>query len=178
MSGHRITIPHFSRDIGLYFSLALLGWILLILVLSLQFPERARLFPLIIGGIGLPLIVIVVLGRIFVTLSRKVDALEGGTGVFDTNTANEMMAKVGKVKEENLSYRALMALFLWFGGCAALFFLVGYLPAMVIFLLLFLKCYGLYSFKATISMTAGLVIPFWIMFSQFLNLPPFAGVLW
>ena len=162
--------PKFWQDLGLYFSVLLFIWIILVIVVGLDFPFRARLFPLIIGIIALPLIIVTILGRIFTGVSNRIEALRGSE-LFDTSGAQKLM-ETTEVDKTQISYLTLLKIALWFSGGFILFYFLGYLPATIIFLFCFLRFYAHYRLKTCAAITGVLALAAWAIFTAFLRLPP------
>lgn len=160
--------PKFWQNLGFYFSVVLLIWMILIIVLSFDYPFRARLFPLIIGVVGLPLIIITILGQIFAGVSDKVKAVKGSE-LFDTSEAEKF--KTAEVKTK-ISNPTLLKIALWFIGSFILYYFLGYLPGTIIFLFCFLRFYGQYSWKRCAAITGVSAIIAWAIFTAFLRIPP------
>lgn len=165
----------FWRDPGLYFTGLLLVWIVLTIVVGLSFPYRARLFPQVVGVIGLVMILLVLLGSIFPSVSRGPES-EGEDDRGAGKDEVEKKLQLAQAKEADISYRTLLRLALWYCGCTLAFLLVGYLAGSALFLFLFLKCYGRYSLRRSIGITVLIVLPLWLIFTFFLDLPAFSTV--
>jgi len=162
--------PKFWQDLGFCFSVVLFIWIVLVIALSFDFPFRARLFPLIIGILALPLIIVTILGKIFVGVADKIKTVRGST-LFDTSAAQKLM-KTAETEKTEISYSTLLKIALWFLGAFVLYFFLGYLPATSIFLFSFLKFDARYSWKTCTAITGASAIVAWAIFTAFLNLPP------
>ncbi|MFC1910832.1 tripartite tricarboxylate transporter TctB family protein [Chloroflexota bacterium] len=156
-------------DARLIFPILTLGWFIVVLVLSLKYPYSARLFPLIVSGIALPMVIFIILGRIVPSVSKVFNRIEGSS-VFDTTMADGKVSQVGDVAESQLQTSTVIRVILWFCLYTGMFFLLGYLPAAIVFLFFFMKFSVRRSWKGSIAITAGVVLPLWLIFSFFLRL--------
>ena len=163
----------FWRDPGFYFTLLLLSFVVLVIVLSFGFPYRAKLFPLIVGFGSLPLILVDVLGKIFPNIAEKMEVLRGGQ-VFDTSK----LEAGGSIREDSVNEdeaqvdtRSLLKVFLWFSGCFVLFYFFGFLIAVVAFLFFFLKFFSSCRLITAVEITAAIGLTVWVIFTVVLKVP-------
>ncbi|MFC1815348.1 hypothetical protein ACFL0M_05255 [Thermodesulfobacteriota bacterium] len=166
----------FWQNPGFYLSLIFLAFVVVVIVLSLDFTRRARVFPMIVSLASLPLILADVLAKIFAGINRKMEALQGD-GLLDTSKIDtgdsSSKAPAGAGNSKKVDTRIFLRLFLWFGGCFALFCIFGYLIAVVVFLFFFLKFFCSCRLSTAIEITAGVAVPAWMIFSFFLKVPTF-----
>lgn len=134
-------------------------------------PIQARLFPMMVGGIGLALTLVQLFKEIVALLrwkgeaGSKEDAQQGAT---DFAITDEEKTRAGKLRAAEQ--------FLWIGALVAALWLVGFhvgVPLVV----------GLYLYRQreswliVLGVSAGIAVVVWGAFDQLLNLPFPPGVL-
>jgi len=132
------------RRWSFWFSLLLLLIVLVFVLLSFGYSADARLVPLVVGIPTLALAILVLLGERYPRL----------TTLFDVSL--EDLGKVGHAESaptETHSTGKLLALLAWMFGLLILVFLAGYVIAIPIFTLLFLKISTRASWLKTIIIT-------------------------
>jgi len=165
----------FLGDAGFYLSLLLLAFVAIVLVLSFGFPYRAKLFPLIVGFGTLPLILVDLLGKIFPSVARKLDALRGGQ-VFDTSkleAGGSVGENSGPDDAAQLDTGKLLKVCLWFSGCFVVFYFFGFLIAVVAFLFFFLKFFSSCRLTTAMEVTGAVGLAVWVIFTIVLDVPCF-----
>jgi len=172
------TISKFWKDPGFYLSCFFLEVIVLELVLCLDFPYRARLFPLIVGCICLGLITLDLLGRIFPGIALKLDKLRGGQILNVSRLESERSAENSSADHggPQLQLRRLVIIFLWFFGYFLLLPFIGYLFSVIIFLFLFLRFFSNCRLTTAVQITAGVSLATWVIFSLILDVPWYEGL--
>ena len=157
------------RDPGFYLSLLFMAYVVVLMVLSFGYPSyRARVFPLIVGFISLPMILVDVLGKIYPGIGKRMESLRGGK-ILETNNIEAGSKERGD--KEKLDTKTLLTLFFWFSGCFVLFFLFGYLISVAAFLFFFLKFFSSCRLVSAIEVTAAVTLVVFVIFTIVLDLP-------
>jgi len=171
-------ISSFWKDPGFYLSFLFMTAVLVELTLCLDFPYRARLFPLIVGFICLALITLDLLGRIFPELAQRLDKLRGGQMLDISKMESERSSGRDSADQEShrFDYLSFLKIFLWFTGYFLLLPFIGYLFSIIIFLFLFLKFFSKCRLTTSIQITAGVALATWTIFSLILDVPWYEGL--
>lgn len=171
-------ISKFWQDPGFYLSLLFVTAVLVELALCLDFPYRARLFPLIVGFICLVLITLDLAGRIFPGMALRLDKFRGGQ-ILDISKMESERAS-GKdssgQEESRFQFLSFVKICLWFTGYFLLLPFIGYLFSIIIFLFLFLKFFSKCRLITSLQITAGAAFATWAIFSLILDVPWYEGL--
>ena len=165
------TRPKFWHNLGFYFTIVLFLWFVLIVVEGISYPFKAKLFPLTVAIMTMPLIIATILGYLSEGIAGKLEAFKGSQ-LFDVSAIKDFKEDLTEVKKIEITTPALFKIALWFFGAAVLFYLLGYLPAMILFLFAFEKFYARHSLKVCIWITAAAAAAAWVIFVSFLKIPP------
>jgi len=163
--------PGFWKNLGFYFSFLLFFWFVMIIIESFSYPLKAKIFPLSIAIVSLPLIIATLLGYMFEEIANKLESLKG-SHLFDISSADGLKGKVLTSKKSEITASTLLNIASWFFGAAGLFYLLGFFPAMIIFLFSFLRFYSKHRLKICIGVTAAASLAAWVIFVSFLNILP------
>ena len=158
------------------FTLAVFALVLVFLVLSLDYQPRARLVPLIIAVPTLLLTLLQLLIDMVPAVSRRFSFLqEYDLFGFDTGRAAEPSEKTGP--SPNV-YRRELNFASWLLLLMALIYFLGYLVAIPLFLILFLRLRSSESWLMTLSITAVTWAFVYVVFIVIMGAPLHQGVVW
>jgi len=171
-------ISKFWQDPGFYLSLLFILTVVVEIVISLDFPYRAKLFPLIVGSFCLVLISLDLLGRIFPAVAGRLNQLRGGQMLDTGKMEAERSCGTNPEKEADARFDhfGFLKIFLWFSGYFLLLRYVGYLFSILIFLFLFLKFFSKCRWLTSVQVTAGVAMAAWAIFSLILDIPWFGAL--
>lgn len=166
----------FWRKGEFYLVVLLFMFTMVIVTGALGFPYLAKVFPLLVGSVGLLLIIMDIVQMLIPKFGVRFRSLRGGE-VFTTSKAAEITKGIETEAEEQEIARPISILktFLWFIGAFISFYLFGYLLFAIVFLFLFLKFYSSLSLIRSLEITGGASLFLWMAFTLFLKLDIFAG---
>lgn len=159
-----------------YLVVLLFAFTMLIVTGAFGFPYLAKVFPLLVGSVGLLLIVMDILQMLIPKFGVQFRSLQGGE-LFRTSKAEEITKERETQTEKAEIARPISILktFLWFIGAFIGFYFLGYLLFSIMFLFLFLKFYSAFSLTRSLEITGGFSLLLWMAFTLFLKLDIFAG---
>ena len=157
----------------LYLVVLLFAFTLMVVIGALEFPYKAKIFPLLVGSAGLLLITMDILHMLIPKFGVRFRSLRGGE-LFEIGKG-ERTEGAPPQKKETARPRSILKTFLWFIGAFISFYFLGYLLFSIMFLFLFLKFYTSLSLIRSLEITVGFSLCLWMAFSLFLKLDIFAG---
>lgn len=158
------------------FTLAVFLLVLGFLVLSLDYRPRARLVPLIIAGPTLALTLLQLLIDMVPAVARRFSFLqEYDLFGIDAGRAADPSAETGS---SNAVYRRELNFASWLLLLMALIYFLGYLVAVPLFLVLFLRLRSSESWGLTLSITAVTWAFVYTVFIMIMGAPLHEGVVW
>lgn len=171
-------VSKFWKDPGFYLSLLFITTVLVVIILSFDFPYRSKLFPLIVGFTCLLLISLDLSGRIFPQFAARLEKFKGGQMLDTSKMESERSSGMIAAEEGTTQFEFLrfLKIFLWFSGYFLLLHSIGYLFSIIIFLFLFLKFFSNCRLKTSIQVTAGVALATWVVFSLILDVPWLGGL--
>lgn len=154
----------FNRQVAL--SLVFLALLLGVALVSSNWPARAQVGPQIVAWSG-----VVVAG-----LTLILEIFRSGMGIAQENAARMDTGGQSGSSEEGLSgavvFRRGALYFTWLLGVALLAWLIGYLPALLLFTIAFVRFEGKEKWLTAVLVGAGLFVAVWLIFDVGL------GVVW
>ena len=159
------------------FGFIMLGIILMLVVPCLGYSFTAKIFPLIVGAIGLVLI----------TLQLIIDVIPAGSGKSGKPTEKKDLLRDEMVEKEIAQTKLLptetrkkrnkeINIFTWVIGLIGLIYLVGYLITVPLFIFLFLKFRASASWLLSITLVIVMEIVIYIGFMTILHIPLYKGL--
>ena len=171
-----------NKEVGFWrkgeFYLVVLLFIFTMVVVTgaFGFPYLAKVFPLLVGSVGLLLIIMDVLQMLIPKFGVRFRSLKGGEVFTAGKAAEKAIEKEAQAeKEEIVRPISILKTLLWFIGAFIGFYLFGYLLFAIVFLFLFLKFYSSLSLIRSLEITGGVSLFLWLSFTLFLKLDIFAG---
>lgn len=159
-----------------FFTLAVFVLVLGFLVLSLDYQPRARLVPLIIAVPTLLLTLLQLLIDMVPAVARRFSfLLEYDLFGIDTRRAAEPSEETGS---SSAVYRRELNFAAWLLLLMALIYFLGYLVAIPLFLILFLRLRSSESWPMTLSITAVTWAFVYVVFIVVMGAPLHEGVVW
>lgn len=149
------------------------AFFMMILVGAFGFPRLVKLFPLLVGSLGLFLLTMDILQILIPRFGIQFSSIKGGE-LFATDKEQEKSIDREEQGESSQPRRILYTLG-WFAGAFVIFFTLGYFLFSVLFLFLFLMFYARFNLRRSLGITAGFSLCFWLAFSLFLKLNLTAG---
>lgn len=157
----------------LYLVVLLFAFTLMVVIGALEFPYKARIFPLLVGSAGLLLMIMDILHMLIPKFGARFRSLRGGE-LFEIGKG-QRTEEAPPQKEETVRLISIVKTFLWFIGAFICFYVLGYLLFSIVFMFLFLKFYTSLSLIRSLEITIGFCLGLWMAFSLFLKLDIFAG---
>ena len=149
--------PRFSPS--LWFPLAVIGALIAAVVVASAWPFAARVVPQAVAGTALICITLSVVLEIFARIEHT-----GGAGPAPPPSADAPLAPRERLRRS-------AGFFLWCGGYLALALLIGILPALAVFVALFMRFWGREPLVRSL-LVAGAVGSFcWLLFDRLLAVP-------
>lgn len=159
-----------------FFTLAVFVLVLVFLVLSLDYQPRARLVPLIIAVPTLLLTLLQLLIDMVPAVGRRFSFLqEYDLFGIETGRAAEPSEKTGPTSNV---FRRELHFASWLLLLMALIYFLGYLVAIPLFLVLFLRLRSSESWTITLSITAVTWAFVYVVFIVVMGAPLHEGVVW
>ncbi len=150
------------RGKDLFFLVLLLAVLITGFVVAVDYPPRARFFPLIV----ISLCGIIVLGELLKAFLAYRKA--GGTGIDRPATA--------EAPERDQKQQRNIDLLAWIGGFALLIWLLGFIIGMPLFMLAYVKLKG-EGWRWAIALSATMFVIVYGGFNLLLNIPLYEGLL-
>lgn len=161
-----------------FFTFGIFVLVLVFIILSLNYQPRARLVPL---AIGIPTLLLTLfqllidlipaVGRRF-SFFQEYDVFGIEADRVTDNSGKETAQPTQTIHQRELGFAA------WLLLLVALIYFVGYLLAIPLFLLLFLKLRSSESWRMTLSLTAGTWAFVYVIFILIMDAPLHEGLLW
>ncbi len=173
----RVSKPKFWQDFGFYFALLLLIFVVIIFIATLGFSYRSALFPLVVCIGIVPLIILDIMARISTKVASKVELLSGGD-IFDLSTIEKVRSQ-GEADTEQVETKSprLLIVLSWLIGGLAVFYFVGYLPFIFLFVFCFLRFFASRRILPSFLFALGLSLITWVIFTLFLRISPISFTL-
>ena len=164
-----IAFKHDSIDSAVWFNVAVIVFFLAAIIGSWQWDFGARLVPQVVGWVGL-LLASWQLGWTFFVTTEAINPTGALEKAEAETHAQESGSDLSNLSAEETKRRALR----YFGWClfiliAAL--LVGLLPAMLIFLVGYLRIEAKEGWKTTLAVSLGVWVIAYLLFHQLLRVP-------
>ena len=158
------------------FTLAVFALVLVFLVLSLDYQPRARLVPLIIAVPTLLLTLLQLLIDMVPAVARRFSFLQE-YDLFGIDTGRAAAPSEAPAGSANV-YRRELNFASWLLLLMALIYFLGYLVAIPLFLVLFLRLRSSESWTTTLSITAVTWAFVYVVFIVVMGAPLHEGVVW
>lgn len=173
-----------NSKLAMYFNIGMVLFVLLIIYLSIGYSPRSRLMPLMVGIVTLVLIVVQFMFEAVPSLSKyasygkidfEADLLKSENVAMELTTEQKAKKKAKMSPEEK--QQRLITIWSWIAGLGVALFVVGFLIALPLFLLLFLRINaGLTWLKSSVmtAVTSGVL---YVVFSMVLHMEFYGGLL-
>jgi len=132
------------------------------LVATSSYPQRARVFPMIVIGICIVLLSLELIKEI---LNARKSAPEG-------SAHND----VPPAQEANISQLQFIITITWIGGLAVMVWLLGYIVALPLYLLIYLRFHG-QKWRWSILLSAVMFLIVYVGFNSLLKVPLYEGLI-
>jgi len=133
-----------------------------------NWPARTRLFPLSVSLAGLAISTWI----FFAEISRKIGAAKKK----ERSRAEQFKAQLEK-PEQAVTLKSQGIMILWMALYVGLIVFFGFWVAMAVFIPLFMTVFGRESLKTVASFTAGIWLGIYLLFSFFMEIPLYGGLL-
>jgi len=157
----------------LLFTSLIAAYVLMLSVLCFGYSAESRLFPLLVI---VPTILFLVLRFISIGNPELSKILEPETGLLDIEKVQRFAKAEAKEEKKQNGFRELVVV-IWVIGLLLLTFLVGIMPAIALFVFLFVKFYGQRKMATAVAYTAATWIFVYLLFIVVLQARLYGGVL-
>jgi len=165
---------HRKASASFWLNIIFLIVLLIAMIGSFNYSERARLIPLVICiGVSL-LIVIVLIGERYPTLIRSFDS---SLADVSRGTSKGKLLSQSATRSEQVMLRKALIICAWLVGFFVLIYLTGFLIAVPIAVLTFLKIWGRVPWVKTIVITAVTWGFIYSLFEVIMKVDLFEGIL-
>jgi hypothetical protein len=162
-----------SRKESVWVTLFLLLFCLVFVLVSFTYKLKERFIPLSVGIAGLILAALLLLGRRFPKLISKFDF----SMVDNFLQKDPKTARTKALNDEQHTNRKLMEIYAWTIGFLILIYLFGFLIAIPVFMLAFLRINGHIPWSKTIAVSAVTWALIYALFEMMLKAELFRGLL-
>jgi len=155
------------------FTLSIAAYVIVLLILSFGYAVESRLFPLLVL---VPTMVFLALRFISMTNPRLSRILEPEAGMIDIEKI-QRLAQTADERKVMANRREEFKVILWTISLVALVYLLGILPAIALFVFLFVRFYGRKKVVASVVYTLATWIFVYIIFVAVLQARLYTGIL-
>ena len=163
-----------SRKESVWVTLFLLFFCLVFVLISFTYKLKERFIPLSVGIAGLLLAALLLLGRRFPKLISKFE-LSMVDNFLQKDHSKTVRTKSSK--DEQHTNRKLIEIYAWTIGFLVLIYFLGFLIAIPVFMLAFIKIHGHISWTKTIAVSAVTWVLIYALFEMMLKAELFRGLL-
>ena len=143
--------------LNLLFSAAILAFLVVIDLYTLQYPPEARVFPWVIG--------------IPATLAMLIVTIKEISRVWKAAPQETLY------RRKKIDVRAHASIIAWMAGFLIMIYLLGFYVGAVLFVFLYLKTNGI-GWLRSLSLAAGLLIAIYLMFSYGMEMSVYHGLIY
>jgi len=157
----------------LIFTLCLLVCVLILAVFSFSYRPESRLFP---NLIIVPLIVFLVLRVVSMIIPKLSKRIEPESGVFDVDKLRRSTETTRELNPKERARREFRVIS-WIMSLIPLVYVLGILPALAIFVFLFITIYGGKNFLTSAALTIATWVSIYFLFVIGLKVHLYPGIL-
>ena len=161
-----MTIPQHRRA-SAYYILVTLAFVVLFIVTSYQYKLTDRMFPLIVGYVALPLLLMDLLALTDSKIGRKISIF------FSAKTPEEVDKDADKTKR---TMAEELKIFMWMGMLVLGIYLIGFLPCTPIFVYCWMKFRGGYSVRQSAYLAIATITFVYVLFEILLQYELYPGI--
>ncbi len=159
-------IPEHRRP-SAYYILIILAVVILFIVTSYQYKITDRMFPLMVGYVAVPLLLLDLLALTDSKIGEKISVF------FSAKTPKEVDEDADPTKR-TLGQELLI--FLWMGALVLGIYLIGFLPCTPVFVYCWMKYRGGYSVKESAYLAIGTIVFVYVLFELILQYELYPGI--
>ena len=157
----------------LLFTICIAAYVVVLLVLCFGYSVETRLFPVMVI---VPTMILIVLRFVSIASPKLSKVLEPDSGMIDMEKI-QRLAKVTEISEVTAEGYPEAKVISWIVGLVLLTFLFGILPAIAVFVFLFVKFYGKRKIFTAVVFTVATWIFVYVIFVLVLQTRLYLGVL-
>ncbi len=155
------------RRASAYYILITLAVVVLFIVTSYQYKITDRMFPLLVGYIALPLLILDLIALTDSKVGEKISV------IFSAKTPEEVDEDADKTVR---TVGQELKIFAWMGTLVLSIYLVGFLPCTPIFVYCWMKYRGGYSIRESGYLAIGTLVFVYILFELVLQYELYPGI--
>ncbi|OUV74945.1 MAG: hypothetical protein CBC83_03365 [Flavobacteriales bacterium TMED123] len=161
-----MTIPQHRRA-SAYYILVILAFVVLFIVTSYQYKLTDRMFPLMVGYVAVPLLLIDLIALTDSKIGRKISVF------FSAKTPEEVDKDADKTKR---TMAEELKIFMWMGTLVLGIYLIGFLPCTPIFVYCWMKFRGGYSVRQSAYLAIATITFVYVLFEILLQYELYPGI--
>ena len=161
-----MTIPQHRRA-SAYYILVILAFVVLFIVTSYQYKLTDRMFPLMVGYVAVPLLLMDLLALTDSKIGRKISVF------FSAKTPEEVDKDADKTKR---TMAEELKIFMWMGTLVLGIYLIGFLPCTPIFVYCWMKFRGGYSVRQSAYLAIATITFVYVLFEILLQYELYPGI--
>ena len=161
-----MTIPQHRRA-SAYYILVILAFVVLFIVTSYQYKLTDRMFPLIVGYVAVPLLLMDLIALTDSKIGRKISVF------FSAKTPEEVDKDADKTKR---TMAEELKIFMWMGTLVLGIYLIGFLPCTPIFVYCWMKFRGGYSVRQSAYLAIATITFVYVLFEILLQYELYPGI--
>ncbi len=161
-----MTIPQHRRA-SAYYILVTLAFVVLFIVTSYQYKLTDRMFPLMVGYVALPLLLMDLLALTDSKIGNKISVF------FSAKTPEEVDKDADKTKR---TMAEELKIFMWMGTLVLGIYLIGFLPCTPIFVYCWMKYRGGYSVRQSAYLAIATITFVYVLFEILLQYELYPGI--
>ncbi len=161
-----MTIPQHRRA-SAYYILVILAFVVLFIVTSYQYKLTDRMFPLMVGYVAVPLLLMDLIALTDSKIGRKISVF------FSAKTPEEVDKDADKTKR---TMAEELKIFMWMGTLVLGIYLIGFLPCTPIFVYCWMKFRGGYSVRQSAYLAIATITFVYVLFEILLQYELYPGI--
>ena len=161
-----MTIPQHRRA-SAYYILVILAFVVLFIVTSYQYKLTDRMFPLMVGYVAVPLLLMDLIALTDSKIGRKISVF------FSAKTPEEVDKDADKTKR---TMAEELKIFMWMGTLVLGIYLIGFLPCTPIFVYCWMKFRGGYSVRQSSYLAIATITFVYVLFEILLQYELYPGI--
>lgn len=159
-------IPQHRRA-SAYYILVILAFVILFIGTSYQYKLTDRMFPLLVGYVALPLLIMDLLSLTDSKIGEKLS-------IFFSAKTQKQVDKEADKTDRTITKELLI--FLWIGALVLGVYLIGFLPCTPVFVYCWMKYRGGYSARKSAYLAIGTIAFVYLLFEIILQYELYPGV--
>ena len=161
-----MTIP-LHRRASAYYILVILAVVILFIVTSYQYKLTDRMFPLMVGYVAVPLLLMDLLALTDSKIGKKLSIF------FSAKTPEEVDKDADKTKR---TMAEELKIFGWMGTLVLSIYLIGFLPCTPIFVYCWMRFRGGYSIRQSVYLAIATTTFVYVLFEILLQYELYPGI--